>query len=128
MEENKTISSLKAELELLKNNSRSKDRNNIWQLLIDRTKGMSQEEWDMVLSDKKVKTTQTEMFNAFLYQFLFEKYKNEFCSLPMFEPLCNNYVNSILSIRQGLYANNKTLAEENKRLKEELEKIKGGKL
>ena len=46
----------------------------------------------------------------------------------MFEPLCNNYVNSILSTRQGLYANNKTIAEENKRLKEEIEKLKGGKL
>lgn len=128
MEESKTISTLKAELELLKNNSRSKDQNNIWQLLIDRTKGMSQEEWDMVLSDEKVRTTQTEMFNAFLYQFLFEKYKNEFYSLPMFEPLCKAYADSVLSTRQGLYANNKSLAEENKRLKEELKKLKGGKL
>lgn len=123
MEGNETISQLKAELEILRNNS--KEKSDLWSLLIDRTKGMTTEEWQTVLSDEKVSKAQTEMFNAFMYQFLFEKYKNEFSSLPAFEPLCTTYVNEVLSTRQGLYANNKSLLEENQRLREELSKLRG---
>lgn len=126
MEGNNMISNLKAELEMLRASSRQQGNNDIWQLLIERTKGMSTEEWATVLADEKVSKAQTEMFNAFMSQFLFEKYKNEFASLPAFGPLCSNYVNEVLSTRQGLYANNKTLLEENLRLKEELSKLKGG--
>lgn len=123
--EGKNISQLKAELELLRATTKPAN-NGLWQILIDRTKGMSSEEWATVLADEKVAKAQTEMFNAFMTQFLFEKYKEEFSSLPAFEPLCTNYVNEVLSTRQGLYANNKSLVEENQRLKEELAKLRGG--
>ena len=123
--EGKNISQLKAELELLRATTKPAN-NGLWQMLIDRTKGMSSEEWATVLADEKVAKAQTEMFNAFMTQFLFEKYKEEFSSLPAFEPLCTNYVNEVLSTRQGLYANNKSLVEENQRLKEELAKLRGG--
>lgn len=123
--EGKNLSQLKAELELLKATTKPAN-NGLWQMLIDRTKGMSSEEWATVLADEKVAKAQTDMFNAFMTQFLFEKYKEEFSSLPAFEPLCTNYVNEVLSTRQGLYANNKSLVEENQRLKEELAKLRGG--
>lgn len=123
--EGKNLSQLKAELELLRATTKPAN-NGLWQMLIDRTKGMSSEEWATVLADEKVAKAQTEMFNAFMTQFLFEKYKEEFSSLPAFEPLCTNYVNEVLSTRQGLYANNKSLIEENQRLKEELAKLRGG--
>lgn len=123
--EGKNLSQLKAELELLRATTKPAN-NGLWQILIDRTKGMSSEEWATVLADEKVAKAQTEMFNAFMTQFLFEKYKEEFSSLPAFEPLCTNYVNEVLSTRQGLYANNKSLVEENQRLKEELAKLRGG--
>lgn len=123
--EGKNISQLKAELEMLRATTKPAN-NGLWQILIDRTKGMSSEEWATVLADEKVAKAQTEMFNAFMTQFLFEKYKEEFSSLPAFEPLCTNYVNEVLSTRQGLYANNKSLVEENQRLKEELAKLRGG--
>lgn len=123
--EGKNLSQLKAELDLLRATTKPAN-NGLWQLLIDRTKGMSSEEWATVLADEKVAKAQTEMFNAFMTQFLFEKYKEEFSSLPAFEPLCTNYVNEVLSTRQGLYANNKSLIEENQRLKEELAKLRGG--
>ena len=123
--EGKNLSQLKAELELLRATTKPAN-NGLWQMLIYRTKGMSSEEWATVLADEKVAKAQTEMFNAFMTQFLFEKYKEEFSSLPAFEPLCTNYVNEVLSTRQGLYANNKSLVEENQRLKEELAKLRGG--
>ena len=123
--EGKNLSQLKAELEMLRATTKPAN-NGLWQILIDRTKGMSSEEWATVLADEKVAKAQTEMFNAFMTQFLFEKYKEEFSSLPAFEPLCTNYVNEVLSTRQGLYANNKSLVEENQRLKEELAKLRGG--
>lgn len=123
--EGKNISQLKAELELLRATTKPAN-NGLWQMLIDRTKGMSSEEWATVLADEKVAKAQTDMFNAFMTQFLFEKYKEEFSSFPAFEPLCTNYVNEVLSTRQGLYANNKSLVEENQRLKEELAKLRGG--
>ena len=121
-----SIEQLQARLKALQTKEEHKtSTDSVWTLLTDRTKDLTPDEWKAILGNPDVAKAQQEMVNAFLTVYLFDKFKNDFASLPNFRPLCENYVNSILSARQGLYGNTSKLKEENERLKAELEKYQG---
>lgn len=120
------IAELEKKIQLL-NNTTQKQTDSVWSVLDDRTKGLTAQEVEAIMSSKEVLQSKGKMLDAFVQMFLFSKYRNEFINIPSFRPLCEEYVNSVLNAKSGLYKHSIELEEENKRLKEELEKIRGHK-
>ena len=120
------ISELEKKIQLL-NNTAQTHTDSVWSVLDERTKGLTAQEAEAIMSSKEVLESKNKMLDAFVQMFLFSKYRNEFVSISSFRPLCEEYVNAVLNAKSGLCKHNIELEEENKRLKEELEKIRGNK-
>lgn len=96
----------------------------IWRVLDEKTKGINEAEAAVINSREAVNTAQADMMHAFINFYLFPKYREEFASIPTFRPLCNNYISAVVTAKEEGIKTAIELEEENKRLKEELARLK----
>lgn len=76
-----------------------------------------------VMSQEPVKEVYREMMKSFT-SFLFEKYKEDFSTVPAYQPIVEKYVDTVIATAQNYGKHAQYLEEENKKLKQELERLK----
>jgi hypothetical protein len=94
-----------------------------WSRLKDSTGNMDIAQVTYVMSQESVKEVYREMMKSFT-SFLFEQYKNDFASVPAYQPVVEKYVDTVLKAAQNFGQHAQHLEEENNRLKQELEKLR----
>lgn len=105
-------------------NAKSESKDSIWSVLDENMKGISGAEAAVINARETVKTAQADMMYAFLNFFLFAKYRDEFSSIPAFRSLCSKYISEVVNAKEEGVKHSIELEEENKRLKEELARLK----
>jgi hypothetical protein len=98
------------------------DKIGYWHKLSSHCSKMSADQLKYIEKNKNVVETQKKMMDAFNL-FLFEKYKEDFAEIEAFKPLCESYVNTVLSTCDE-YADvlTRTL-EENEELKKRISNL-----
>ena len=76
-----------------------------------------------VMSQESVKESYKEMMKAFT-SYLFERYKDEFATVPAYQPMVEKYVNAVISSAKSFGEHAQLLEQENQKLKKELEELK----
>ena len=94
-----------------------------WSRLKDNTGNMDVAQVTYVMSQESVKEVYREMMKSFT-SFLFEQFKNDFASVPVYQPVIERYVDTVLKAAQDFGQHTHRLEEENNRLKQELEKLR----
>lgn len=96
----------------------------IWRVLDEQVKGIDETTVAVINSSDEVKSAESDMMSVFLKFYLFPKYRDEFSSVPTFRPLCDKYISAVVTAKQEGIKHSLELAEENKRLKAELARLK----
>ena len=94
-----------------------------WGRLKDSAGGMDVAQVTYVMSNESVKEVYREMMKSFT-SFLFEKYKEDFSTVPAYQPVIEKYVDTVLATAQSYGQHAQHLEEENKKLKQELERLR----
>lgn len=94
-----------------------------WSRLKDTAGNMDVAQVTYVMSQESVKEVYREMMKSFT-SFLFEKYKEDFASVPAYQPVVDRYIDTVLKAAQDFGQHAHRLEEENNRLKQELEKLR----
>lgn len=94
-----------------------------WSRLRDSAGSMDIAQVTYVMSQEPVKEVYREMMKSFT-SFLFEKYKEDFSTVPAYQPIVEKYVDTVIATAQNYGQHAKYLEEENKKLKQELERLK----
>lgn len=94
-----------------------------WNLLKDTTGSMDVAQITFVMSQESVKESYKEMMKAFT-SYLFERYKDEFATVPAYQPMVEKYVNAVISSAKNFGEHAQLLEQENQKLKKELEELK----
>lgn len=94
-----------------------------WGRLKDSAGGMDVAQVTYVMSNESVKEVYKEMMKSFT-SFLFEKYKEDFAAVPTFQPVVEKYIDTVLKVAQSYGQHAQCLEEENKKLRQELERLK----
>jgi len=93
-----------------------------WLKLSEHCAKLSSDQLKFVHNCDKVKKTKSKMMDAFnLY--LFEKFKDEFAKFPNFQPLCDDYVESIISATDDYSNNVQNALLENEQLKQRIAEL-----
>lgn len=95
----------------------------VWQRMTDHLLKMSQEQIAFINQDANVLKKKQDL-NATFIEWLFEKYKNEFVSLPVFEKLSQDYVDSVIVSSQEYAKQQATLRQSNDALLKEVEELR----
>ena len=90
-----------------------------WQKLSVYCQNMSADQLNFINSNKKVIEKQKKMMDAFNL-FLFEKHKEEFAQIEQLKPLCEEYINAILSASDDYADVLKITKQENEELKKKI--------
>lgn len=99
--------------------------NSVWSLLDSQTKDLTPQDIETINANKSVRVNRQKMLDVFINMFLLSKYRNEFANIPAYRTLCEAYVNAVIKAKQDIAQHNADLEAENKKLKEELAKLKG---
>lgn len=94
-----------------------------WSRLKDSAGNMDIAQVTYVMSQESVKEVYREMMKSFT-SFLFEQYKNDFASVPTYQPVIERYVDTVLKAAQDFGQHARNLEEENNKLRQELEKLR----
>ena len=116
------IKELEQKIAIIQNGNAVKD--SIWKVLDEKMAGISNDEAAVISARATVKTAQADMMYAFVNFFLFPKYRDEFSSIPAFRPFCDKYISEVVNAKEEGVKHAIELEEENKRLKEELARLK----
>lgn len=120
------VKELEARIASLRNTQHTDvQQSTLWTTLDDNIKGISQQEIEAINADLEVSKARDAMMGVFTGMFLFSRFRDEFASIPAFRPLCDQYISAILKAKADTFRRATELEAENKRLKEELEKLKG---
>lgn len=95
----------------------------LWSRLKDSAGSMDVAQITYVMSQEPVKEVYREMMKSFT-SFLFEQYKEAFASVPAYQPIVEKYVDTVLKAAQNYGQHAQYLEEENRKLKQELEKLR----
>jgi uncharacterized protein Yka (UPF0111/DUF47 family) len=95
----------------------------LWSRLKDSAGNMDVAQITYVMSQEPVKEVYREMMKSFT-SFLFEQYKEVFASVPAYQPIVEKYVDTVLKAAQNYGQHAQYLEEENRKLKQELEKLR----
>lgn len=95
----------------------------VWQRMSDHLLKMTQDQIAFINTDADVLKKKQEL-NATFIEWLFEKYKNEFVSLPIFEKLSQDYVDSVISSGQNYAKQQASLKQTNDALLKEVEELR----
>lgn len=94
-----------------------------WSRLKDSADSMNDTQRQYVLSQESVRRVYEEMMGSFNC-YLFEKFKEDFATVPAFQPAIEKYIDTILETAQDYGRHLASLEEENKKLKQQLEGMK----
>lgn len=94
-----------------------------WNRLQDAAGSMDASQTAFVMSQDSVKLSYKDMMDSF-NSFLFERFKNEFASVPTFQPIIDKYIDSVIQSAQEYGKHTADIEEENRRLRKELEDLK----
>ena len=93
-----------------------------WLKLSEHCAKLSSDQLKFVHNCDKVKKTKSKMMDAFnLY--LFEKFKDEFAKFPNIQPLCDDYIESIISATDDYSNNVQNALLENEQLKQRIAEL-----
>ena len=120
------IKELEKQIAILQEN-KGVSKDSIWKVLDDNMNGINGAEAAVINARETVKTAQADMMFAFVNFYLFPKYRDEFASIPDFRSLCRKYISEVIKAKEDGIRSSIELEEENRKLKEELEKLKNGK-
>ena len=95
----------------------------VWSRLKDSTVNMDVAQVTYVMSQESVKEVYKEMMKSFT-SFLLEKYKDDFATVPTFQPVVERYIDTVIKAAQNYGQHAQCLEEENKKLRQELERLK----
>ena len=95
----------------------------LWSRLKDSAGNMDVAQITYVMSQESVKESYKEMMKSFT-SYLFERYKEDFSTVPTFQPIIEKYVNSVIESAKGYGQYAQKLEEENKQLKKKLEELR----
>lgn len=101
-------------------------KDSVWAVLDEKTKDLTEAEAAAISAKEPVKAAQADMMDAFIKFYLFAKYREEFVSVPTFRPLCVKYISAVMAAKEEGIKNTIALEEENRKLKEELERLRNG--
>ena len=116
------IKQLEEKIAFLKEGSATSD--SAWSVLDEKTRGLNEAEAAVINSREAVNTARADMMHAFINFYLFPKYREEFISIPTFRPLCLSYISAVTTAKDEGVKSAIELEAENKRLKEELARLK----
>ena len=94
-----------------------------WSRLKDSAGNMDVAQITYVMSQESVKEVYREMMKSFT-SFLFEQFKEDFASVPAYQPIVERYVDTVIKAAENFGQHARCLEEENNRLKQELEKLR----
>lgn len=94
-----------------------------WSRLKDSADSMNDTQRQYVLSQESVRRVYEEMMGSF-NSYLFEKFKEDFATVPAFQPTIERYVDTVIASAQDYGKHLQSLEEENIRLKQQLEGMK----
>lgn len=100
-----------------------KPQQNYWSLLKDTAGSMDIAQVTYVMSQEPVKESYKELMESF-NNYLFERFKEDFASVPAFQPTIEKYIDTITKTAQSYGKHAMDLEEENKKLKQELEELR----
>ena len=127
MEQQHKISELERKLEELRRNAESGQKitsqAQVWDKFDAIRNSLSESQISYVANDKNVLEARRKMITVF-DDWLFEKFKNDFVSVPQFNALAENYVAVVFTVAQESAEKAKSLEQENIELREELEKLR----
>lgn len=110
-------------LEQISHNSVATKQADVWNRFDTVISKFSQEQMAYVNNSQKAIKKWKDLKEIFS-DWLFAKYKNEFVSIPEFEKLAQEYVDTVVSTSQEYIENTKNLQKENEQLKKELEELR----
>lgn len=94
-----------------------------WSRLKDSADTMNDAQRQYVLSQESVRRVYEEMMGSF-NSYLFEKFKDDFATVPAFQPAIERYVDAVLMSAQDYGKHLANLEEENNKLRQQLEGMK----
>lgn len=119
------IKELENQIAILQDN-KSVSKDSIWTVLDEKMNGVGEAEAAIINAREAVKVAQADMIGAFINFYLFPKYRDEFASIPAFRSLCRKYISEVVNAKEEGVKRSIELEEENRKLKQELEKLKNG--
>lgn len=100
----------------------SADKSGYWQRLSDYCEKMSTDRLHFINNNKTVLQAKTKMMEAFnLY--LFEKFKDEFAELEGVKPLCDSYIETIISMDEEYQSKVVNAVDENIELRAKIAEL-----
>jgi hypothetical protein len=116
-----TIEQMEQKLKDLEANATT-NKTGYWQRLTAHCEKMSADQLKFIDTNKKVIEAKAVMMNAFnLY--LFERFKEDFAGVEKLQPICNEYINSILQASDSYADVLANTLKENEELKKRLEEL-----
>lgn len=123
MGENKfNIADLEHRINIYKEGAQTEIRP-VWKRFNDLVQQMSDDQRSYVSNHDAVVGERLKMMQTF-NDWMFEKYKNEFVSIPSFDSLAQGYVEAVASTAQEFGAKTAALRQENAQLRQELDELK----
>ena len=93
-----------------------------WKRLQDATTSIDMSQSNWIMSQETVKSAYGDLMQAFQH-YLFERFKDDFASLPLYQDIISKYVDSVLAAAQGFAKRTEQLERENEELKRKLEEL-----
>lgn len=93
-----------------------------WKRLQDATNSIDMSQSNWIMSQESVKSAYGDLMQAFQH-YLFERFKDDFAGLPLYQDIISKYVDSVLSAAQGFAKRTEQLERENAELKKKLEEL-----
>lgn len=115
------IEEYKQELNRLYNKTNNKT-SAYWNRLGDYTAKMSPDQQVFVNKSQDVIDAKNEMFNGFSL-YLFERFKDDFCQIDSFRPLCDRYIDSVINTGNTYEGQVAQAMDENQKLKQRISEL-----
>ena len=95
----------------------------VWQRMTDHLLKMTQDQIAFINNDANVIKKKQDLNSTFI-EWLFEKYKNEFVSYPVFEKLSQDYVDCVIFSAQEYSNQQASMQKDNAALRKEVEELR----
>ena len=99
-----------------------KPQTKYWERLKDATGAMDVAQITWVMSQKEVKEAYDRLMAAF-NSYIFERYKEDFAGIKAYQPLVDDYINTIIKSAEHFGQHAKDLEAENEKLKQQIAEL-----
>lgn len=99
-----------------------KPKTKYWDRLKDATGAMDVAQVTWVMSQKEVKEAYDKLMAAF-NSYIFERYKEDFAAIKAYQPLVDNYINTIIKSAENFGQHTKDLEAENEKLRQQIAEL-----